>query len=439
MARDDQSEGEGRAVPKGRLQRMARFGGLAAGVAGNMASEGARAWARGERPSAQDLLLTPSNAGRVADQLSQLRGAAMKVGQLLSMDGGDLIPPELAEILAKLRQNAHAMPPQHLRRVLDKAWGRDWLRGFARFDTRPIAAASIGQVHRGLTKDGRDLAIKVQYPGVRESIDADVGNVVTLIRLTGLLPKGVNIDPLLAEAKVQLKEEADYLREGRYLARYKELLAGDDAFLVPALHEDLTTVDVLAMDYLPGRPIEALAAEGQDLRDETVRRLMDLLLRELFTYKLIQTDPNFANYLVQEDGGIVLLDFGATREVPDATSEGYKRLLRAAVDQDLDAARAAAVGAGITPPDPGEEIEEGLAALFGLIMEPMMHRGVYDFGASDLSARIRDHGIALRTGGYVHVPPPVVMFLDRKIVGIYLLAARLKARVDVGALMRPYL
>jgi predicted unusual protein kinase regulating ubiquinone biosynthesis (AarF/ABC1/UbiB family) len=123
-----------------------------------------------------DLLLTPTNATRVADQLSHLHGAAMKLGQMISMDAGDVLPPELTSILARLRDNAHHMPPQQLDEVLIGEWGRGWRRRFQSFQAHPIAAASIGQVHRAEIPDGRVLAIKVQYPGVASSIDADAHN-----------------------------------------------------------------------------------------------------------------------------------------------------------------------------------------------------------------------------------------------------------------------
>ena len=213
------------AVPSSRLARLARLGSLASGVAGGMLAEGVRQWSRGNRPSVGDLLLTPGNAQRVADQLSRLRGAAMKVGQLLSMDAGDLMPPELAAILARLRADAQAMPMSQLVPVLEAAWGPGWDRHFERFSFTPLAAASIGQVHAAQLKSGERLAIKVQYPGVRQSIASDVDNVATLLRVSGLLPRTLDFAPLLEEAKRQLHDEADYLKEAAYLEAYRGRLA----------------------------------------------------------------------------------------------------------------------------------------------------------------------------------------------------------------------
>ena len=434
-----QGDKTGAAVPSRRLARVGRFGRLGAGVAGSVIAGGTRQALKGEKPVLNDLLLTPTNAARVADELSQLRGAAMKMGQLLSMDAGDLVPPELSAILGRLRSSAHSMPPKQLRRVLDQAWGPGWLRRFERFDLQPVAAASIDQVHRARLPGGTDLAIKVQYPGVRESINSDVDNVALLVKMTGLLPKDVDIAPLLAEGKAQLKEEADYEREAACMARFGALLEGDDRFVLPAPHEELTTPDVLAMTYLRGEPIDTLSDAPQDRRDAVVGALMDLLLSELFTFRFMQTDPNFANYFVREDGTLALLDFGASREVPKRLSDGYKALLRAGMTNDMEAVHAAAVHLGIAGEDLSEEHGAVMTELFGHVMEPMRADGPFDFGASDLGARIRDQGMALRTGGFHHVPPPVTMFLHRKIVGVYLMATNLRARVDVGALLRPHL
>jgi predicted unusual protein kinase regulating ubiquinone biosynthesis (AarF/ABC1/UbiB family) len=429
------------AVPSSRLSRIARLGGLASGIAGSMAAEGARQLAQGRRPSMGELLLTPGNALKVAEQLAQMRGAAMKVGQLLSMDAGDLLPPELAQILARLRAEAHHMPGAQLKKVLADSWGPDWLRRFAKFDVRPIAAASIGQVHRALTRDGRDLAIKVQYPGVRRSIDSDVNNVAALMRLSGLVPKGLDLAPMLAEAKRQLHEEADYEREGRCLARFGALPGEETGFAVPALHADLTTRDVLAMSYLEGAPVEELTEAPQAERDRVMTLLIDLMFRELFAFRLMQTDPNFANYRYQpETGWLILLDFGATREFPATLAQGYRRLLRAGLAGDREGVRGAAAEIGFLGEALPERVEQAMLEMFELSLEPLRSPGLFDFGTSDLALRIRDGSLAMAADrDHVRMPPMDALFLQRKFAGIYLLASRLGARVDLRALLEPHL
>lgn len=429
------------AVPSSRLSRLARLGGLASSIAGNVAVEGARQLARGTRPRMGDLLLTPANARKVADQLAQMRGAAMKVGQLISMDAGDLLPPELAQILARLRAEAHHMPGPQLKKVLTQAWGPDWLRRFSRFDVHPIAAASIGQVHRALTKDGRDLAIKVQYPGVRRSIDSDVDNVAALMRLAGLVPTGLDIAPMLAEAKRQLHEEADYRREGACLSQFGALLADRPEFLVPALHPDLTTDSVMAMDFVEGGPIDDLAAAPQAERNRVMTLLIDLLFRELFEFRLMQTDPNFANYrYAPGTGRVILLDFGATRAMPADLARNCRRLLQAGLAGDAPGIRSAAREMGFLAETMPERLERGMLAMFDMSLEPLRTTGPFDFGATDLATRMREAGMAMAEDrAHVSIPPMDTLFLQRKFGGIYLLATQLRAQVDLRALIAPYL
>lgn len=432
---------QGLAVPSGRLSRLAKFGGLASGIAGTMLADGAKQLSQGKRPTVGDLLMTPANAIRVTEQLAQLRGAAMKVGQLLSMDAGEMLPPELADILARLRSDARHMPEVQLRAALNRRWGRGWEDRFETFDFTPMAAASIGQVHRARTIDGRDLAIKVQYPGVRDSIDSDVDNIATLMRVSGVVPKTLDVTSILSEAKRQLHEEADYEREGRYLARFGTLLADEADFRVPALHADLTRPTVLAMSHVAGVPIESLAEASQDERDRVVTLLVQLLLRELFEFGLMQTDPNFANYLYDPDTRqIVLLDFGAARDLPSAIVEGYRNLLRAGIAADREAARQAALDIGFFAADADAERQEQAMALFDLAMEPLRRPGPFDFSETGLTTPLREQGMALaQDRSFWHVPPIDTLFLQRKFGGIYLLASRLRARVDVRAMLAQYL
>jgi predicted unusual protein kinase regulating ubiquinone biosynthesis (AarF/ABC1/UbiB family) len=433
----DDRHSRGRAVPSGRLSRLGVFGRLAGGVAGGVLAEGARRLADGQRPHLRDLLLTPGNVGRVADQLSHLRGAAMKLGQMISMDAGDFLPTELSQILARLRDRAHHMPPAQLQQVLALAWGKDWRRRFARFDAGPMAAASIGQVHRARTHDGCDLAIKVQYPGVRESIDADVDNVATLLRVSGVLPKTLDIAPLLAEAKRQLHEEADYVREGDQLVRFGALLADDPAYVVPALEREFSGKSVLAMSFLEGVPIETLADADQPLRDAAMASLIALVLRELFEFGLMQTDPNFANYRYQPaTGKLVLLDFGATRSVAASTADGYRRLLRAGLSGNRDAVRDAAIAVGFLGEAAVIRHRVLIDRMIDVILVELNRAGPFDFGDRAFVGVLREQGMAMAADRDTwHVPPIDTLFVQRKISGTALLAARLNARVDVRTMV----
>ena len=430
-----------RAVPKGRLSRFAAFGRIAGGVAGNVAAEGARRLAKGDRPQLSDLILTPANATRVADQLAHLRGAAMKLGQMISMDAGDMLPAELSAILARLRDRAHHMPPEQLQRVLAQHWGANWRRRFARFGASPIAAASIGQVHRATTHDGRELAIKVQYPGVADSIDADIDNVATLLKLSGLLPRNLDIAPLLAEAKRQLHEEADYVREGALMTRFGELLAGEPHFVVPRRDDEFSSAQVLAMDYVPSISIEKLADTAQEHRDTVMTRLIALVLRELFEFGLMQTDPNFANYRYQPDSDrLVLLDFGAAREVPVVTAEAYRTFLSAGLSGDIDRIRAAALGAGFVGEAAATRHQALLDDMIMIIATELNRPGPFDFGDRAFVGVLREQGMAIAADREAwHLPPVDTLFVQRKISGTALLAAQMKARVDVRGLLARWL
>ena len=428
-------------VPRSRFERLAHLGGLAGRVAGGMLAEGMRQVASGNLPRAADLVLTPANARRVADKLSELRGAAMKVGQLLSMDAGDILPAELAAILARLRADARPMPMSEVVEVMQESFGQGWEQHFKRFSFTPMAAASIGQVHAALSQSDRQLALKIQYPGIGESIDSDVDNVATLLKVSRLIPDGLDLHPLLQEAKRQLHEEANYLAEAEHLTRFAVALEDTPEFVVPAVDEDLTRENILAMDFLEGEPVESLTTATQATRDRVAGLLLELLFRELFELGMVQTDPNFANFLYNPaTRQLGLLDFGATRRYPVAVIDAYRGLLQAALRGDHEAMSRSAQEIGYFKKDIHAQQRAAVMELFILATEPARTRGRFDFGASDLAMRIRDAGMALSFDqGYWHTPPADAVFLHRKLGGLYLLAARLRAKVDVRIILERYL
>jgi predicted unusual protein kinase regulating ubiquinone biosynthesis (AarF/ABC1/UbiB family) len=425
-------------VPEGRAERLVRLGSMLAGIAGEVALEAMRRAARRSEQTGS-VVFTPATAKRLADTLSDLRGAAMKLGQILSLQGESLLPPEFAEVLAILRNQATLMPEPQVREVLARELGPSWEKRFAEFDFEPIAAASIGQVHAAVARDGRDLAVKIQYPGIDRSVSSDVDNLGALLRLSRALPVDLEISPLLEEIKRELRREADYGREADNTERYRALVADDPWVVVPRVHRDLSTRRLLATDRIYARPIEDLRSpeHSRERRDRVGERLIRLVLRELFEFRFVQTDPNFANYLFDADKEtLALLDFGSVRRFTPRFTEGYRAFIDACIERDSSAILEAGRGLGFVR----EEEEPGALEMFltlcDLFTEPLRFRGPYDFPSSDLAVRGRDAGIEALARHRLRHPPPETLFLHRKLGGSFLLLAYIGARVDCHALYR---
>ena len=375
-----------------------------------------------------------------SDLLSQMRGAAMKMGQLLSLEAGDLLTPELAAVLRPLQAQAHFMPPAQLKKVLSTAWGPDFTKRFKKFDVRPVAAASIGQVHRAQTRDGRDVAVKVQYPGIRDSIDSDIRNLTSLMRMSGLVPRGLEMGPLLEEARIQLHEEADYAKEAGHMQRFATLLADDPTCIVPEFYEDLSTQDILTMSFVPSDPIDTLQEQDQSVRNDMAMRLIALMMREVFEFGLVQSDPNFANFRWQPEAGrLVLLDFGATRELSEDLIRKSRNMLQPALDNDLNGLTNALTALGLLSDKMPDTIQAEILSMVAMANEPMLSDAGFDFGDTSLVADLRDRGMELgRDRSIQHIPPTDVLYLQRKAAGLFLLATRLKARVNLRELFQRY-
>lgn len=430
-------------VPTTRFGRVFRLGLTASSFAVGGLTESVRRFTGITPADAANVFLTATNAHKLAKRLSGMRGAAMKLGQMLSMESADILPPQFADALAILRDSADTMPDSQIRRVMGREYGKGWEKKFRKFDFEPIAAASIGQVHRVLTLDGRDLALKIQYPGVAKSISSDVDNMAVMLRMARILPMEMDVGGIVTEAKRQLQQEADYEAEAGFLRRYRALISDDENFVVPGVHDDLTTRRVLAMDYVDGVPLESLGDEGvdQDERDRVGALLQKLMFRELFEFRTMQSDPNFANYMYRpEDGRIILLDMGSTVRFTHLFTNRYSHIAKALVDDNAGEIRRYAEQIGYLHSDDSSEHAERLLKLIRMVCAPICHDDVFDFGESDLIRRTRDTGFEmfLHHAGDFRVPPPETAFLHRKFMGTYMLCARIRARSNVQSLIRPY-
>ena len=327
------------------------------------------------------------------------------------------------------------MPDSQLFSVMERELGAAWEKELPHFDPIPLAAASIGQVHAANVPGVGEVAVKVQYPGVAESINSDVDNLSRLVRYTGAFPKGLFIERIMKVMKEELEEECDYANEASHQKAFRKLLADDPTFVVPQVVERLSTSRVLTMTLEEGVPIDRVADMPQQTRNSVARRVLRLVLRELFEFGRMQTDPSFANFLYDQDTDrIVLLDFGAARTYDDAFLDEYLNLVWAASNGDEDAVLASSIKLGFLT---GEESSEMIAAHLeaGLkVGEPFADRSVYDFSNSDMSKSLSKHG-AVFLRDRLTPPPRGIYSLHRKLSGAFMLCVRIGAKIPCRDLL----
>lgn len=246
-----------RRVPATRLGRMASFGGLFAGLGLGTINELTKgALGLGGSTNMRDALLSPANAERIVDTLCKVRGAALKIGQILSIQDSNVVSPQLAKAFERVRQAADYMPDWQVERVMTTQLGPDWRQRLISFDDKPFAAASIGQVHRATLLDGMQVAIKIQYPGVAQSIESDIDNLVGMLKVWDVFPQGFFIDNVVRVAKRELQWEVDYAREAEYTEKFREMISPYPEYYVPKVVRELTTSSVLTTELVPGVPLD---------------------------------------------------------------------------------------------------------------------------------------------------------------------------------------
>lgn len=425
-------------VPATRLARIFHYGTLAAGVGLSAASQGLKHYASGSKNIlVKSLLLSPANIERMAKKFSKMRGAALKVGQMLSFQDQSILPVEIQQILLRVQNLAHYMPPGQLHRVLTRELGADWRKKyFASFTDIPFAAASIGQVHDAVTEDLTPVVVKVQYPGVVDSIDLDLNNLLLLLTASSMLPAGLFLDKTIANARVELKWECDYIREAQNLIRFRDLLKDDPVFTVPRVLHQMCGEHVLTMEKMEGTEI-VKGNWDQETKNWIATHIMRLCLTELKKFRFMQTDPNWANFLYNErTHKIELLDFGAARDFSDAFVEDYCAVLRGSVNRDRkvveEYSRKLGYLTGLESPQMTKAHVDSVMVL-GEAFCPQPDGAPFDFGQQTITDRVREN-IGLMLNERLAPPPEETYSLHRKLSGVYLLCAKLKAKVPCAQL-----
>ena len=419
-------------VPESRFGRLWQYGGLATSMAFGAVGEGFKRFTGNGADGS--LMLSEGNMNRLVAKLSKMRGAALKLGQMMSFQDSKVLPETINTILQRVQDSADYMPPSQRNQVLVRSLGENWRDLYADFEERPFAAASIGQVHKAtLASNGKEVAVKVQYPGVRNSIDSDLNNLSLLLTASRLLPKGLYLDKTIANARTELGWECDYEREAEACIRFKQLLDQEQTtFAVPEVYTEACGPDVLTAEFMTGKAVTKISDLSQTERDWIGTNILRLCLRELMEWRFMQTDPNWTNFLYNRSTNkLELLDFGASRDFPAKFVEPYVSLLIAASKGDRAACRDLSIQLGYLT---GHESEAMLAAHVDSILtliEPFTESApkVYDFEGQTITDRVRANiGLMLRER--MAPPPEETYSLHRKLSGAFLLCARLRSKIQ---------
>lgn len=428
-----------RRVPSSPFTRALGFAGLGAGLAWGTVQESAKRLVFGT-PSSQDKqsayspFLSDKNAERLALALCRMRGAALKIGQMLSIQDESLVPAPILAALDIVRQGADVMPKSQLNQVLDAELGADWSTKLTSFDYEPIAAASIGQVHKA-TKDGMEVAMKIQYPGVADSIESDIENVKLLLDYTNLIPKGLFLDRAIKVAKVELSRECDYELEAANQKQFRSLLSDAEGFYVPLVVDDLSCKRVLSTEFVSGIPIDRVASLNQETRNYVGRKLLELTLMELFVFRFMQTDPNWSNFLYDEATNTInLIDFGAARDYPKRFVDDYLRMVVACANGERDVVIEMSKRLGFLTGEESEAMLDAHVQAGFIVGLPFSNPGGYDFRSSNITHSMSSLG-ATMLRHRLTPPPDEVYSLHRKLSGAFLACIKLGAVVPCRELL----
>ena len=401
-------------------KRLFRLASMTARVAGGYTKSKIKSVFQSEEAAEAERAEQHKKAGElIAQTLGELKGAVMKVGQMASI-ASDLLPTEIADALGVLQREAPPMAFEVISDQIEKELGAPPERLFDAFDREPFASASIGQVHRARVDDGREVVVKVQYPGVDDAVDSDLAHLKIALKASGLVKvQRKAIDAVFAELKARLHEELDYCNEADNVRVFRDYYEGNDHVVVPDVVGERSSQRVLTLEYEPGDHVSKAGEYAPEVRNELGGTLFRVLADQIFNFQKLHADPNPANFAFRPDGTVVFYDFGCVKQLDADIIAAYRDTVRAGLDEDYDGIEEGLMRLGARVPGTPRIPDDFYKLWRDLFLEPLVGDEAYDFSTSAIQRKALRHVPKSMKYLTSFQPPVELVFLDRVIVGHY--------------------
>ncbi len=371
---------------------------------------------------------------KVVENLSELKGVPQKIGQLISMDISEYLPVEMREKFSKLQGTSAAIEGEKILEILKDSLGETKFSHIRHFNQIPLGAGSIGQVHQAVLLDQR-VVFKVKYPKIELTLKNDLALMIPVVKAYELFrPESQELSILLKEARTMLLQEMDYEQEVKFLLIFKKALKEDNRFSVPIVIEEYSSKNIICMEYLDGMTLkEYIGSESShDNKSLIATNLLELFIFEFFSLGLVQTDSNFANYLILSNKQIILLDFGATKEFKKDFRDLYFSMLKASYDKNIpDILHYGELLGLVDRKDNSEAVKIFIDFMMDVMSFFRPENNPIDFTNETITKRLLDNGWALFKKQRISAPHSNLVFLHRKLGGLFSLLKESKISIDL--------
>ena len=375
-----------------------------------------------------------SQADIVVDHVGRLKGAAMKAVQMITIEAQDFLPPEVLQILEKLQSQAPPLSNEMMLEHLKSEIGESLFQDFDNLSAEPLAAASIGQVYEA-ELSGEPIVIKIQYPGVADSVDSDLKTLKKLVKtLLFLSQKAVNIDELFEEVLRVLKLETNFLNEAKNLEAYGKAFEGDEDYIIPKVYPRYSTEKVLVLSKEAGLEFSEWVKTNpsREQKEKVGQSLLNLYIKEFFQNRLVQTDPNPANFLINDKQQLVLLDFGATVSYSDNFVKDYQDLINTVFTGRGEEILQKMLDLGFISAKESKDTKQDFVSFIKMSLLPFDEaEQPFDFSRDDYTMEIREKALKFSKKIKYSAPPKQIIFLHRKLGGIFQLLRKLGVQSDL--------